>query len=218
MSTERSLLEFSQDPYSQPGGGSGLGGAVGHWPEEFGLAPGVPDAHPSGETKKSVAGLTGADNSREKLFPAAQFPEPTQFLSDVLPFPLDATKHGRRDVWEATGYVPPIAGGALDTPTETSPQETDDELDVDRHTIWPPRPAHGVTVDLGLQRDRDLSPGGNWLVERLLGGARDYGEELDYLQWRADKVGIDLQAAIDELNRHGLLVSRKPGWIDLPWK
>ena len=133
------------------------------------------------------------------------FPSPQESFAEI--------KHARRQLWEATGYVPPIVGGAPDNPTETPEQENDGD------SYWPPRPGDTIYGNLGLQRDRDLSPGANWLVERLLGGgARDYGEELDYLQWYADKQGIDLQAAIDELNSHGLLVSRKPGWIDLPKK
>ena len=113
---------------------------------------------------------------------------------------------------------------AIDSETQSHPtgylkeEAFDSDADDESVTIWPPGPTDIVYGDLGLQRDRDLSHNANWLLERLLCGAVDYGEELDYLQWRADKEGIDLQAAIYELDSHQLLVRRRPGWIDLPRK
>lgn len=86
--------------------------------------------------------------------------------------------------------------------------EGDDFISVDGST--------GIVYgSLGLNRDDDLSPGANWLVRELLSGDRELGEEVDYIRWRAGNDNIDLQAAMDELESHSLLVIRKPGWINL---
>ena len=186
---DHSRLLFAPDT----GSGGGSGGANRQTSDERGQTPGSQDFRLPVEAESDLSGLPGAETPRKSLFPEAAVVESEQHPNDAFQSPRRDNLESRRAMWDATGYVPRIVGGAPNNQTETPKRENDDDdSEEEPGTKGPPGRNDLAYLDLGLNRDKDLSHAANWLVERLLAGAHDYGEELDYLQWRADKEGIDL--------------------------
>ncbi|MCC6170380.1 MAG: hypothetical protein IT329_24395 [Caldilineaceae bacterium] len=74
---------------------------------------------------------------------------------------------------------------------------------------------HSTYLDMkGIDWTKDLSSHGQWLFRELLIGA----EDMQLLEEYAVNDGIDLDAAIRELDQYCLIDRSEPGFFHLPWE
>lgn len=166
---------------------------------------------PVDKTGGSPMSPTPAENPVQGSLP--KVPDIGQTLSTAQELPIHNIKKARRVFWEQTGYIPSIAGGALNKPTGTQKSENNksNEL-VDPEKIH--REDYVRVLNLGLNRDEDLSPDANQLVYLMLLDE----DNVEELRQEFAREGRNFQAAYDELDGHGLIVKRQAGRIQLPYQ
>lgn len=126
--------------------------------------------------------------------------------------PWAELRKARQEKWEETGHVPPIAGGASDKPEGS--EERKGEL-VDLSNQPESVDCHSTYLDMkGINWKTDLSPEGQWLFKELLIGA----EDIQLLEKYAQADGIDLDAAIKELDQYNFIDRSEPDFFHLPWQ